>query len=90
MKIVIVDDDRAAADALAQKLSAFDETQLCGIALNGMDGLRLVNETRPDVLFLDIELPDISGIEFLERANILAQLQISVAYFCSIGLYFLV
>mgnify|MGYP002529703387 CR=1 FL=1 len=73
MKIVIVDDDRAAADALAQKLSAFDETQLCGIALNGMDGLRLVNETRPDVLFLDIELPDISGIEFLERANILPQ-----------------
>lgn len=58
MKIVIVDDDRAAADALAQKLSTFDETQLCGIALNGMDGLRLVNETRPDVLFLDIELPD--------------------------------
>lgn len=51
MKIVIVDDDRAAADALAQKLSAFDETQLCGIALNGMDRLRLVNETRPDVLF---------------------------------------
>lgn len=37
MKIVIVDDDRAAADALAQKLSAFDETLLCGIALNGMD-----------------------------------------------------
>lgn len=73
MKIVIVDDDRAAADALAQKLSAFDETQLCGIALNGMDGLRLVNETRPDVLSLDIELPDISGIEFLERANILPQ-----------------
>ncbi len=73
MKIVIVDDDRAAADALAQKLSAFDETLLCGIALNGMDGLRLVNETRPDVLFLDIELPDISGIEFLERANILPQ-----------------
>ena len=28
MKIVIVDDDRAAADALAQKLSTFDETQL--------------------------------------------------------------
>lgn len=50
MKIVIVDDDRAAADALAQKLSTFDEKQLCDIALNGMDGLRLVNETRPDVL----------------------------------------
>ena len=42
-------------------------------ALNGLDGLRMINETRPDVLFLDIELPDISGIEFLEHVNCLPQ-----------------
>lgn len=70
MKIVIVDDDRAAADALAQKLSTFDETQLCGIALNGMDGLRLVNETRPDVLFLDIELRNIIRRVCIEMAGV--------------------
>lgn len=70
MKIVIVDDDRAAADALAQRLSTFDETQLCGIALNGMDGLRLVNETRPDVLFLDIELRNIIRRVCIEMAGV--------------------
>lgn len=73
MRFVIVDDDKAAANALAKKLAAYDETELCGIALNGLDGLRMINETRPDVLFLDIELPDISGIEFLEHVNCLPQ-----------------
>lgn len=70
MRFVIVDDDKAAANALAKKLAAYDETELCGIALNGLDGLRMINETRPDVLFLDIELPDISGIEFLETSTV--------------------
>lgn len=73
MRFVIVDDDKAAANALAKKLAAYDETELCGIALNGLDGQRMINETRPDVLFLDIELPDISGIEFLEHVNCLPQ-----------------
>lgn len=54
MRFVIVDDDKAAANALAKKLAAYDETELCGIAMNGLDGLRMINETRPDVLFLDI------------------------------------
>lgn len=33
MRFVIVDDDKAAANALAKKLAAYDETELCGIAL---------------------------------------------------------
>ena len=33
MRFVIVDDDKAAANALAKKLAAYDETELCGIAI---------------------------------------------------------
>ena len=69
MNIVIVDDDRKAGDMLAEKLSHYDDTNIKGIAINGVDGMRLVMETQPDLLFLDIELPDISGIEFLERID---------------------
>ena len=69
MNIVIVDDDKQAADVLAKKLHAFEGANVTGIATNGMEGLHLMNEKQPDVLFLDIELPDISGIEFLERIN---------------------
>lgn len=73
MKIIIVDDDKNAANYLADKLSAFEGIKLCGIATNGMDGLRMMNSIQPDLMFLDIKLPDISGIEFLERANSLPQ-----------------
>ena len=69
MKIAIVDDDKKAIEALKKKILDFEGTTLCGIATNGIDGLRLLNEQQPDILFLDIELPDISGIEFLERAH---------------------
>lgn len=69
MKIAIVDDDKKAAKVLADKLLGFEGVELCGIAANGIDGLNLMNEQQPDILFLDIELPDISGIEFLERVN---------------------
>ena len=69
MNIVIVDDDRKAGEMLAEKLSHYDEATIKGIAINGADGMRLVQETQPDLLFLDIELPDISGLEFLERID---------------------
>lgn len=67
MNIAIVDDDKTAARLLADKLKGFEEAHISGIAANGMDGLALVMDTNPDLLFLDIELPDISDIELLER-----------------------
>lgn len=69
MNIVIVDDDKKAGEMLATKLSIYHDIVVSGIAINGKDGLRIVKETHPDLLFLDIELPDISGIEFLEHLS---------------------
>lgn len=67
MRTVIIDDDKTAAQVLADKLKGYDEVSVDGIAMNGIDGLSLLNDVHPDVLFLDIELPDISGLDFLER-----------------------
>ena len=69
MKIIIVDDDKKAAALLGEKLRGYEGAEVAGIAHNGMDGLRLLADTHPDLLFLDVELPDISGIEFLERID---------------------
>lgn len=70
MKTIIIDDDAKAAQALAELLKAYDEVEFCGLATTGMAGLQLLNDTHPDLLFLDVELPDISGIEFLERLTL--------------------
>lgn len=67
MNIIIVDDDRKAAETLKSKLEEYDGIEVIGMAYNGIDGLRLYNDSKPDVMFLDVDMPDISGIEFLER-----------------------
>ena len=52
MNIAIVDDDKTAARLLADKLKGFEEAHISGIAANGMDGLTLVMDTKPDLLCL--------------------------------------
>ena len=52
MLAVIVDDNKQAAQDLAERLGDFDDVEIGGIALNGMDGLALVGQVQPDVLFL--------------------------------------
>lgn len=69
MTTIIIDDNPQAAQTLADKLHAYKEIEVTGIAANGKDGLTLIEQQRPDLIFLDIELPDISGIDFLERMN---------------------
>ena len=69
MLAVIVDDNKQAAQDLAERLGDFDDVEIGGIALNGMDGLALVGQVQPDVLFLDVQLPDLSGLDFLEKMS---------------------
>lgn len=67
MDILIIDDDRQAAEVLKKKLTEYNEMNVIGMAYNGMNGLQLFNECKPDLIFLDVDMPDISGIDFLER-----------------------
>ncbi len=67
MRIVIVEDEiriREGIIKLIQKVSA--EHEIVGEADNGIDGLRLVNETKPDLIITDIKMPDMDGLEMLE------------------------
>ena len=69
MKTLIIDDDMQAACYLEEQLKNYPDVVLVGKALNGLDGLRMMREHLPELLFLDIELPDLSGIDFLERLD---------------------
>lgn len=89
MRIIIVDDEKKAVKALADKLGEYEETELAGTAYNGMDGLKLMREQRPDLLFLDVELPDISGIEFLERIDNIGNGQCRIVMYTAHGRYML-
>lgn len=71
LKYVIIDDDeidRAVVETEAAKFSFLQKTASCG---HPLEALEIINRFNPDIIFLDIEMPDISGIELL-RKNIIA------------------
>lgn len=70
IKVVIVDDDLPSAKLLEKALSSRKDLELCGIAENLTEGERLVRENNPDLLFLDMEFPDSSGLEWYENSQL--------------------
>src|SRR5262245_37297847 len=64
-RILIVDDDVAIRDVVTDFLQ--DKGFLVEGAANGRDGLLMVAENRPDLVLLDVELPDLSGYEVCKR-----------------------
>ena len=64
-KIVIVDNDGDALDNLELSLKKFLNFQIVGFAKNGASAKKVISKEKPDLLFLDIELPDISGLSLM-------------------------
>ena len=69
IKVVAVDDEPGVLLLLNSILCELDDVQLVGTAKNVADTLRLVKEQKPDLALLDIELPDMKGIELAEKIN---------------------
>ena len=55
-KVVIIDDERSASDALRRELEPYREFEIKGIASSGAKGKKMIMELHPDLLFLDVEL----------------------------------
>ena len=60
-KVLIVDDERSIVDILRYNLEKNDMTAVC--AYDGAEGLRLARECDPDVILLDVMLPEMDGFE---------------------------
>jgi two-component system LytT family response regulator len=66
IRVVIVDDEELARRVLAEHLAAHPDVQLVAECANGFEAVKAVSETRPDLLFLDIQMPKLDGFEVLE------------------------
>ena len=66
-KVVIVDDDDVALENLSFELQKDARFSLEGIARNGRKGKKLIAKVQPDLLFLDVEMPDMTGVELLQE-----------------------
>ncbi len=66
IKTIIIDDETLARQIIKKYLSAHDEIELLDECSNGFDGLKKINELKPDLVFLDIQMPKLNGFEMLE------------------------
>lgn len=65
-RAIIIDDEELGRRIVKKYLSAFPQFQLAGEASNGFQGMKLIQEHDPDVIFLDIQMPKLTGFELLE------------------------
>ena len=63
--VLILEDDKDNATALANYISSLDDMSLAGVTDSAPQGLRLVSEKNPDIILLDLELRVGSGLFFL-------------------------
>ena len=88
-KVVIVDDDRTAIENLCRELALYPEMDVRGTAVNGAKGRKLIMEQHPDLLFLDVELPDIQGIRLLSEMRDEVLWDMKVVFYTSYDKYLL-
>jgi two-component system LytT family response regulator len=62
LRVVIADDERPARSFLAALLRSFDDVELVGEAASGTEALQLAEREKPDLLLLDLEMPELDGL----------------------------
>jgi two-component system LytT family response regulator len=64
--VVIVDDESPARELIKSFINPYNEFEVVGEAANGFDGCVIINKTKPDLVFLDVQMPKLTGIELLD------------------------
>lgn len=80
IRCIIVDDEKPARDLIRHFLSGKDDFEIIGECDNGFDALKMVRELNPDLLFLDVQMPRITGIELLEVLEPIPEVIFTTAY----------
>ncbi len=79
-KVIIVDDEAAGRQLIKEYLEDYAELILLGEANNGVDAVKIINEFKPDLVFLDIQMPGMTGFVVLTHLEELPQIIFSTAY----------
>jgi len=79
-KVVIVDDEKSGRALIKEYLENHKELILVGEANNGVDAIKIINEFKPDLVFMDIQMPGLTGFDVLEHLEELPTIIFSTAY----------
>lgn len=73
IKAIIVDDEPLARKGLAIRLAEFDQVDVVGECQNGIEAVALIPQVRPDLVFLDIQMPGLNGFQVINKLRELNQ-----------------
>jgi len=80
-KAIVIDDEPAARRLMKNLLEDYkDVVEVIGEAGNGKDAIAIIEELKPDVIFLDIQMPDLTGFEVIDRLNVKPNIIFTTAY----------
>jgi two-component system LytT family response regulator len=80
IRTLIVEDEEPARVIVKSYLSKYSEIELIGECADGFTAVKTINEQKPDLLFLDIQLPKLTGFEILELVEQTPVIVFTTAY----------
>ena len=79
-KTVIIDDERLAREELKSILSEYPEIEIIAEAKNGDEGIEIIERMKPDLVFLDVNMPGMTGFEMLKKLEEIPHVIFVTAY----------
>ena len=80
LKVIVIDDEPLARSLLRNYLNEFEDIEIVGEFANGFEGLKGISTLKPDLVFLDIQMPKLNGFEMLELLDELPYVVFVTAY----------
>lgn len=77
---IIIDDEQHARELIKAYLKSYDDITVISECINGFEGIRDIQALKPDLVFLDIQMPRITGFEMLELLDNPPEVIFSTAY----------
>ena len=80
IKTIIIDDERLAREELKSLLVDFIEIEIVDEAQNGQEGIEKIKQHKPDLIFLDVSMPGMTGFEMLKQLDDIPQVIFVTAF----------
>ena len=80
LRTILIDDEQPAREVVKHYLKDFTEIEILGEFTDGFSGLKAIQELKPDLVFLDVQMPKLTGLELLDLLDQPPLIIFSTAY----------